>query len=265
MTQEKIKELAGVFGKVHEVSNNGREGFGLNTGNIVSPVFYFDVFDGMTETEAFNFIKGMLEKASPKLDIESLNNWETAQSKVYPHLAMKIQGDDLVVEKFLNMDLYFRYEFTDELTTKVTNSLMDMWGISAEMLKEKALQNMKKRGYEMMDIFTAMLGSYDNVLVSEIELHGDLYTFMCKGESAACLLDNHLLDKIAGRLNKEQIIILPSSTHELLVLNSDTEATVSDLREMIVDINQTQVAKHEWLSDTPYIYDVTKGELKIYE
>ena len=53
--------------------------------------------------------------------------------------------------------------------------------------------------------------------------------------------------------------ILPSSVHEVLLLSKESGARRSDLNRMIQDINASQVAEEEILSDHVYILDRDLG------
>jgi hypothetical protein len=58
------------------------------------------------------------------------------------------------------------------------------------------------------------------------------------------------------------LIILPSSIHEVLVLAADTSnQNVSDFAAMVFEINREQVAVEERLSDNVYRYDAALNKI----
>ena len=81
---------------------------------------------------------------------------------------------------------------------------------------------------------------------------------------ANCLLNVSLLQEFAE--NKEcNLIIYPSSVHEILLLpikdENENHLDTRDIRE----INYLNVSKDEWLSNSIYYYDRDKKEVFIYE
>ena len=70
---------------------------------------------------------------------------------------------------------------------------------------------------------------------------------------AAAVLYEGVLKKIADQIDSD-LIVLPSSTHEVLLIPSRLWPDADGFAELIQDINQTQVEEEEWLSDHPYRY-----------
>ena len=70
---------------------------------------------------------------------------------------------------------------------------------------------------------------------------------------AACILYPNVLEKIE-QLFQDDFYILPSSVHEVILLGKKESMDSCSLNEMIQEINQTQVARDEWLSDHTYLY-----------
>ena len=63
-------------------------------------------------------------------------------------------------------------------------------------------------------------------------------------------------EKVGG-----DFFILPSSIHELLVVPKQDGMELSDLEAMVKEVNATQVAPEEKLSDHVYEYDAKEKEL----
>ena len=55
--------------------------------------------------------------------------------------------------------------------------------------------------------------------------------------------------------------VLPSSVHETLIIPKDAGMELRDLEQMVQEVNQTQVAPQERLSDHVYEYDAKEHEL----
>ena len=62
-----------------------------------------------------------------------------------------------------------------------------------------------------------------------------------------------LLERISNEL-RDDFYILPSSIHEVIILPRRYSPAPEELDQMIVEINETQVAVDEILSDHAYYY-----------
>lgn len=54
---------------------------------------------------------------------------------------------------------------------------------------------------------------------------------------------------------------MPSSIHEVILVPADTVADEKELREMVTDINRTQVAEDEVLADSVYYYSRASNKI----
>lgn len=81
-------------------------------------------------------------------------------------------------------------------------------------------------------------------------------------DGAACILYPTLPARICNRL-ESSFYIIPSSVHELLILPSDNTEDSDKTREMIKEINDTQVSAEEILSYSLYFYEREENRLYI--
>jgi hypothetical protein len=90
------------------------------------------------------------------------------------------------------------------------------------------------------------------ILTNKLKIHG-----------AVSLIYPKLLKRIADFLD-DNLIIIPSSIHELLIIPESsikTEYSMEDLGEMITEMNETQLTDDEILSDHAYLYERNTGRL----
>jgi hypothetical protein len=78
---------------------------------------------------------------------------------------------------------------------------------------------------------------------------------------AAALLYSEQIKQLADSLQSD-LIILPSSVHELLLLPDDGENEYTFYRQMVEDVNTTQVEPEEILSYSLYRYLREKEEVE---
>lgn len=77
---------------------------------------------------------------------------------------------------------------------------------------------------------------------------------------AACLVYPAVLEIIAEKLQGD-FYILPSSVHEVIVTKKMDTTEETALNQMVEEVNQTQVAKEEWLSNHAYLYQSSTGKI----
>ena len=79
---------------------------------------------------------------------------------------------------------------------------------------------------------------------------------------ASSLLYPGVLHNFAKEQNAN-IYILPSSIHEVILIPANRKYSRVDLREMVIDVNNTQVAVDEVLSNEIYYFDLETDEFHI--
>ncbi len=159
---------------------------------------------------------------------------------------------------------------------RITEEHRRAWKVKLEDLWEIALENSSR-------LFPAVIRPMEDVVMNLME-HNNLLEDNCnldfrnecssnssmyiltnqKGiNGASCLLYPHVLDEFSKKLGCD-FYILPSSIHELIlvpqVLASDKVMGHSrlELENMVKEINETQVAEEEVLSDSVYEYSIIK-------
>lgn len=71
-----------------------------------------------------------------------------------------------------------------------------------------------------------------------------------------------LLKALADSKGKD-LYILPSSTHEIIVLPAEIENPVGEFKAIVQAVNQEQVLPEEFLSDEVYYFNREKQEVTI--
>lgn len=87
------------------------------------------------------------------------------------------------------------------------------------------------------------------VLSNERRIHG-----------AVCMLYPGVLKEMADRIGGD-FFIIPSSVHEVILLPDADKGLNEGLKQLIREVNSTQVAPEEVLSDTLYRYDRAEGRV----
>lgn len=179
-----------------------------------------------------------------------------------------IKKNDLVTLPYMDLALGVMVFYPEgRASIKVTKYLAERWGVSIDELFVKAKENTNSLySFESMDHILREFGLFgDNGDEdSEFEVNkqdlsvaknGSMYvlTNNYKQFGAANIANVDLLDRIAENMECDYYI-LPSSIHELIIVKDDDSMDAEKLKEMVRDVNDTQVEAMEILSYSVYKY-----------
>ncbi|MCM1287945.1 MAG: DUF5688 family protein [Clostridium sp.] len=170
---------------------------------------------------------------------------------------------DVVYEKHMDLALEVRMLFESNedgmASTAVTFDMLERFGVSPGDALNMARQNTPMLFPAKFGTITNMLidkGILDDgtadmippiwVLTNNIEMNGAAYI---------------AYDDIIGRLLqendiRENVYVIPSSIHELLLLPVNEKMDAETLQMMVQEINRNEVDAEDYLSDNVYSYDV---------
>lgn len=80
------------------------------------------------------------------------------------------------------------------------------------------------------------------------------------GAASVCYKD--VLDNFSQKI-KDDLVVLPSSVHETILLPLQEKSNLDSLKEMVYDINRTVLDRSEFLSDNVYVYNRQDKQLII--
>ena len=257
--------------------------------NIYLNQFYEQHEDGRPMDEILAAIADVRtqHEMSQDFDVTRLTDFDSVKDRITCRLVNAEQNAEYLEDKPHTMvdDLAVTYhiaigkEESGTMSAPITNRLMEGYGVDVEQLHKIALDNMDaltpasfktmtETMVEMMlpdmmrsgmteeeardAIATMVPPTQDDmmfVLSNEDKLHG-----------AAVILNDKVMDDITEKLGAD-FFILPSSVHEVLIVPKTDQIDLQTLESMVQDVNATQVAPEERLSDHVYAYDVKEHEL----
>lgn len=285
MVVERLKELAeGRFQvQIDEMmKNNGVKRVGITAVRencSISPVIYLDKFYAAykccdcTIDEAvqsvYELLKIHTEKVPVKINAHDLLNWD----KIKPHIFARLinaEWNRELLEKVPHkrvMDLaevYYVKAAGKNENDGIGSILIyhehgKMWDVGQADLHEAACNNMateKSAFVSMEEIIGELTG---NLIPGSCGMY--VLTNGDRIYGASEILKEDTLCGIAEQM-QDDFIILPSSVHEVIVI-PDKDDEYAGLAEMVREINATQLAPDEILSNHVYRYDRTRKELSI--
>lgn len=138
----------------------------------------------------------------------------------------------------------------------INNDHLASWGIDEKTLREAAWSNMH---HCHRPVFASINDILQELGYDGIPEQGSLVEMYVlsneeKNYGAAYMFDEDLMKSIADRL-KSDLVVIPSSIHETILLKKNNDMNPELLKEMVREVNRTQLHPTEILSDEVYQYD----------
>ena len=135
----------------------------------------------------------------------------------------------------------------DGASCVVRNNVLGFIGLSEEEIFKRAIKNGKLEIMPLMSVLADMMGDID---IPEDELGLMVGTNHDRVLGAGIAF----ADTAKLRKYKRDFYILPSSIHEVLYVSCDEVPDVENLRNMVREVNDTQVSEEERLSYSVFRY-----------
>lgn len=282
--REKDETIDAIISNVTKTNDIAYTGISFRGKSNIQPVVYLDSFfeqyekgdidvAGIAKTVADIY---MANKWNHDFDMESITDFEKVKDHIIPCVYnTEANSENLKTmpsRQVVDLSIYYRLEIPfsgNEGNGYVTihNNLMEQWNVSEEELTEIAWKNLRENHpYLFKNMFEVLNESIlsDEVNIDEIPQDAiPMYILSnedkCNG--AVYMLDLELLNKIAKYLMNDDLVILPSSRHEVIVLPAREATEYEYLKSMVMEVNRTQVSDEDYLSDSVYFYNIISNEL----
>ena len=233
-------------------------------------------FDEVVDKAVETINHGINER--PDFDIDSFTDYSQMKEK----LAMEVVSAETNKEMLENVphkdleDMAVVYRFVlssdDEgrASILVTNQILESMGVTPEQLHADALEIAPQikpaeiRG--MSEVMAEMMGMEQAEALGIMPMRPEdeqlfVATVPDKTHGAGVLAYQNFMDQAAERVGGD-FFILPSSIHEVLIVPDNGRMDLKELEAMVRDVNATQVAPADKLTDNVYHYD---SKEKIFE
>ena len=173
---------------------------------------------------------------------------------------------------------YFRADLCIDLGDETTGSVilpvvrenLKRWGMSRKELFEAVLERQRREGIRFFPIgkdYAEIVGNMETNYYGK-DLSGSglgryvtfVLTTCDRQYGASLILDDTVLKTVYGMFGGDYII-LPSSTHELIVLSDPGRNKDEGLVSLVREINETDVAFSERACDMAFYYDGEEGKV----
>ncbi len=214
----------------------------------------------------------------PDIDVSSLTDYSQMKEKLAMEVvsteANKEMLETVPHQNIEDMAVVYRFVLNSDDVGRssilVTNQLLENMGVTPEQLHADAMENAPQikpveiKG--MSEVMVEMMGPEQAEMMGIVPMDPkdeQMYVASVpdKVHGAGVLAYQDFMDKAAEKAGGD-FFILPSSIHELLIVPDNGKMELKDLEAMVREVNATQVAPADKLTDSVYHYD---SQNKIFE
>lgn len=237
----------------------------------ISPTIYLNQYyhwylDGTTLEDICDNIMDTYTARLPKKDFDTslFTEYDNARHFIIMKLINYEHNRELLQQvpyvRMLDLAIVFQCLVSQQTNSFATilihNHHLKYWGITKEHLSQDAFKNTPKLlPYELEDmeelIRSNMMSVPGEISFEECPMY--ILTNSAKLNGATAIFYEGLMKKLAEEMETD-FIILPSSIHETLLVPVNSPEQISFFSQMVEQVNETELADDEILSDHAYYY-----------
>ncbi|SHK63506.1 DUF5688 family protein [Hespellia stercorisuis] len=207
------------------------------------------------------YIYCIIVEKPQKIGMYLENEWEQIKDKIVIKMINKEWNAEYISEiphkDILDLTAIYQIVLDQDksrrVTRVVTNDMLEQWGVTEEEIHAAGMNNLRREDFAMRDL----LGVISQKLEMDMELDPHSPMYIVTNEKTGCGADvlffQELL-KIYAEYLQSDLYILPSSIYEVIIVRKAESPDVSELQQMVKEINHSQVDEEERLSDSVYLY-----------
>ena len=215
---------------------------------------FYDMYqEGRTAGDIIHEMADVAVMQAPQMEYSVFSDYEAAKDRLFIRVTNKETNADVlagmphkeVEDLAITYHVLVNHDQNGIAIAPVTDDLLRHYGVTAEQLHEDAIANSQRMLPAQLDSMQNMLfgmmtpeasdtlrdepypGSTMLVLTNNVKLNG-----------AAALFYPGVMDQAAERLGGD-FIVLPSSTHEVIMIPADGMTDFRSLEQMVKDINRS--------------------------
>ncbi|MDE6364623.1 MAG: hypothetical protein K2O40_01250 [Lachnospiraceae bacterium] len=219
-------------------------------------------------------------KVNQSVDMRYFLDYERVKDSVVYKLINTEKNKELLEDiphiEFMDLSIVFQCMVAQEdigtASILIHNVHLKLWDVSIGKLYQAAKENTQRiQKYEIRSITEVLReitraenpdGFDDDSCMEDFSDGVPMYVLSNERrvEGAACMLYPNLIRDFAEAMGSS-FYIIPSSIHELLLLPTEHIEECGEIKNMIREINDTQVSIEEMLSYSLYLYDKDEGKI----
>ena len=278
------------------IQNNGLKKVGIvvkEIGQNISPTIYLEPYferfsDGEEMESLFRDISDTYEAAAVDglrfgIIAQDFLDFEKMKNKLVAQLVNTEYNEDLLErtphKELMDLSLIYKVVLDNQpggvSTIRVENSHLRQWGVTIDELNEIAIKNT----YRLFPPKVQTMNETLKEMMAKGEMSDEMIYLMLQGvpddqamwvisnesntSGAFYMTDKEIMDKLAEIFHSD-VVVLPSSIHECIAISAGM-GPIEYLKDMVKEVNNTQVPKELQLSDNVYIYNAEARQLQTEE
>lgn len=255
----------------------------IDEGVNISPTIYLNDFFLRYEYSQMTFdeiIKKILDiykhnKAQSNIDISFYTDFNKVKNRIAYKLINTKQNQKLLEStpsvKFLDLSIVFYYHFAskncDNASILIKKEHLKMWNIDINTLFSLAKTNTPKLfPHTLRNMLDILKGSGFDMIEHELPDENAMPMYVLSnvnGIFGSCsILYDGVLKEFADKI-KSNLYILPSSTHEIILVPTDDDNDIESFSNMVREVNKQEVSEEEFLSDHAYFYNRKEDKIEL--
>lgn len=204
------------------------------------------------------------------LDVDFFKEYARVKDRIFHKIVNYEKNRTLLNDvphfRWNDLAVVFYYGMDEKVLGKASilihNSHMDMWKQTADVLFQTAQHNMRRNKPEILVPMQKLIEETTGIRIEETE-DVQLYVLTNRDKmyGASAMLYSDKIKELAEKIQSD-LLILPSSVHEVLLLPDDKNQQYGYYRRMVEEVNTTQVEPEEILSYHLYRYSRKKAEIE---
>ena len=257
----------------------------------IEPTFYYDYLYELYEDKSIDEIADYIidlrnshKGTDLAFNVKEFRYFENIKDDIYCAFANKELNKELLKEipyvDFCDLAIIFKVRVVDNnACITITNNCLNEWNVTIDDLVKCVFENKHKleSNNMLLDMQEFMYkltkAEMDIKEIDNVEIDNDfsiepcgIYVFSNNERlDGASMIYTHkeCLKNLATERNCD-LLILPSSRHEVLIHEISDITDFDYMRDMVQSINQDNVSDKDFLSDNIYIYNKENDTITIY-
>ena len=236
-------------------------GVSLNLNDAFSKYEGGTSYGGILDHMSDSIVEGF--GAGPGFDVNSITDYDQMKEKLSMEVVSAERNAELLAhvphEEMEDMAVVYRLVVDKNPerngTVLVTDALMEQFGVTHEQLKNDAMQNAPEiRPSEIKGMSEVLHEMMPDAV--EVEENEEMFvaTVPDKIHGAGVIAYPNFMEDAAKKLGGD-FFVLPSSIHEVLLVKDNGEMSAKELGDLVKNVNSSEVAPEERLTDNVYHYD----------
>ncbi len=244
--------------------------------------FYYDYLQGQSLNDITKEVLEIYYRSKPKqdLDISYFDDYEQVKDKICLKIISYSRNKKFLKEvphrKFLDLAVVYYCSMENSIlgdgAILVYNAQMNTWNVTEEILYAQAVKNTEALYPAICENIISVLNRLHELkygdpmpLTEDMqEQEADMWILTnsknCFG--ASVILYPNVLKNIAENVIKDDMYVIPSSIHELILIKASAASDKQFLKDMIFNVNSADVDAGDVLSDMLYFYSKKTNTLK---